>query len=55
MTNAIAEVLPPAVASPRGVLRSFIGSVQQVMGAKREAEAALKEKSSECKSARLQI
>jgi hypothetical protein len=36
MTNAITEVSPPTLASPRGVLRGFIGSVRQVMTAKAE-------------------
>jgi hypothetical protein len=36
MINAIAEITPPTLASPRGVLRGFINSVRQVMTAKKE-------------------
>jgi uncharacterized protein (UPF0335 family) len=54
MINAIAEVAPSPLASPRGVLRGFIEKVRQVMKSKADVETSLKEKIAECKSARLQ-
>ncbi len=54
MVNAITEVAPSPLASPRGVLRGFIDKVRQVLRANAETETALKNKTSECKSAKLQ-
>lgn len=52
--NAIAEVAPSPLASPRAVLRGFIEKVRQVMKSKAEVDTLLKEKTEECKSTLLQ-